>query len=160
MVEGQLNVAQQGSLALMQVVGRGTLKLADGFSKWIDSLVAQEGLSGVMLDLASCTGLDSTFMGLMVSLARKSQKRFALLVVNASEAHRRLLDDIGVTRVWKYVEQPVPELAWTSLAEAAAGSTALSEAMRKLIIDAHEQLMALKEENVPRFRDVVEMLKE
>ena len=69
MAEGQLLVAEEGGVALMRVVGRGTFKLAVGFSRWIEQLKAMPELKSVMLDLSGCSSLDSTFMGLMVTLA-------------------------------------------------------------------------------------------
>ena len=160
MSEGQLLVAQEGPMALMQVIGRGTFKLAVGFRRWIEQLIASTEIQSVMLDLSKCTSLDSTFMGLMVTLAIQSKKRFALLVVNASENHHALLDGIGVMRVWRYVDAPVPELNWAKLAEAASGSVSLDDKTRELIIAAHTTLMEYDEGNIPKFKDVVELMKE
>ena len=158
MSEGQLLVAEEGPMALMQVIGRGTFKLASGFSKWIEQLIGSTTVRSVMLDLSKCTGLDSTFMGLMVTLAIKSKRRFALLVVNASEQHHQLLDGIGVMRVWRYVDTEVPEMNWANLAEAVSGSVALDGETRELIVAAHKTLMEVDERNIPKFKDVVEMM--
>lgn len=159
MAEGQLLVAEEGGVALMRVVGRGTFKLAVGLSRWIEQLKAMPELKSVMLDLSGCSSLDSTFMGLMVTLARQSRGRCALLVVNATPEHHSLLDGIGVMRVWKYVDQPVTDLTWQNLASAADGATTLDERTRKLILAAHETLIELDQANEPKFRDVVDMLK-
>ena len=153
MAEGQLLVAEEGGVARMRGVGRGTCKLGVGFSRWIDQL------KSVMLDLSGCSSLDSTFMGLMVTLARQSRGRCALLVVNATPEHHSLLDGIGVMRVWRYVDQPVIDLTWQNLASAADGATTLDERTRKLILAAHETLIELDQANEPKFRDVVDMLK-
>ena len=158
MAEGQLLVAEEGPMALMQVIGRGTFKLAVGFKSWIEQLIASTTVRTVMLDLSKCTSLDSTFMGLMVTLAIQSKKRFALLVVNATQQHHQLLDGIGVMRVWRYVDTAVPEMNWTSLADAVSGSVALDNATRELIVAAHKTLMEVDERNIPKFKDVVEMM--
>ncbi len=158
MAEGQLLVAEEGPMALMQVIGRGTFKLAVGFKSWIEQLIASTTVRTVMLDLSKCTSLDSTFMGLMVTLAIQSKKRFALLVVNANQQHHQLLDGIGVMRVWRYVDTAVPEMNWTSLADAVSGSVALDNTTRELIVAAHKTLMEVDERNIPKFKDVVELM--
>ena len=160
MAEGQLLVAEEGPMALMQVIGRGTFKLAVGFRSWIDQLIGSTTVRTVMLDLSKCIGLDSTFMGLMVTLAIQSKKRFVLLVVNASKQHHELLDGIGVMRVWRYVDTAVPEMNWTSLADAVSGSVALDSATRELIVAAHKTLMEVDERNIPKFKDVVELMQQ
>ncbi len=160
MAEGQLLVAEEGPMALMQVIGRGTFKLAVGFKSWIEQLIASTTVRTVMLDLSKCTSLDSTFMGLMVTLAIQSRKRFALLVVNATQQHHELLDGIGVMRVWRYVDTAVPEMNWTSLADAVSGSVALDSTTRELIVAAHKTLMEVDERNIPKFKDVVELMQQ
>ena len=159
MTDSQLLVAQEGALALMQVVGRGTYRMAEGFKKWLEQIVATPEIKSVMFDFSRCSSLDSTFMGLMVTLALKSRGRLVLLVVNASEEHHKLLDGIGVMKVWRYVDEPVANLNWKSLATAASGSNTLDANMRQIIIDAHMALMEFDEANVPKFHDVVELMK-
>ena len=154
-----MKVAENGSIALMQVIGRGTCKVAVGFRHWIDEIVSSPTVKSVMLDLSSCSSLDSTFMGLMVTLAIQSRRRFSLLVLNATPEHHELLDGIGVTKVWRYVEQPIPSLTWSELESAAVGSQSMDGASKSVIIEAHEALMDLDEANIPKFRDVVELLK-
>lgn len=160
MADGQLRVAESEQIALMQVIGRGTFKMAVGFKQWIEAIVSSQTLKSVMLDLGQCSSLDSTFMGLMVTLAIQSKRRFALLVVNANETHHKLLDEIGVSRAWRYVENPVADLNWTTLARAACGSVQFDKATCDIIVSAHEALMELDEANIPKFRDVVEMMKQ
>jgi len=160
MSDGEIRVASEGPMALMQVSGRGTYKLAVGFKSWIEQLVQDTSIRTVMIDVSGATGLDSTFMGLMVTLALQIRKRCALLIVNASEMHRSLLDGIGVSRVWKYAATPVETVTWTSLAEAAEGALPMEGEIRGIIVDAHKTLMAFDERNVPKFKDVVGMLEE
>ena len=156
-----LCVALQGPLGLMKVTERGTLEMATGFRNWIDTVMATPEVTSVMLDVSDCTGLDSTFMGLMVSLgirAMKSKRPLALFVVNASPFHRKLLDGIGVSRIWKYMEEKVPKLDHATLAEVARTASVMDPATRDIIIAAHQALMNVDENNIPKFKDVVELL--
>lgn len=154
-------VAEQGAFTLFQLIGRGTFKLCPIFRTYCDELVKDTKKKGVMMDLAQCDSMDSTFMGVMVMLGLQTRKRMALLLVNANENHRELLDGIGVSRVWRYVTQPVPEMSWKKLGEATAnkGSVENMADIAPLVVEAHEALIALDANNIPQFQNLIDMIK-
>ena len=69
------------------------------------------------------------------------------------------LEGVFRTRIVARHDQPVGELNWKSLMTAANGSVNLDAKLRQLIIDAHTTLMDFDEANVPKFKDVVELMK-
>ena len=146
-MESKLLFARQGGTTLFQVIGRGTYKICPGFRKCCEDLLADPNTTGVTIDLAQCESMDSTFMGIMVLVGIKARGKMPLLVVNAKPAHRSLLEGIGVSRVWKFVDTPVSDLNWHDLAQASAGA----------VKDMTE--IALDPANLPKFKDVVELLK-
>lgn len=158
MDNAQLLVAEQGPLVLFQLHGRGTLKLCQEFSHYCDAMLANDKLKSVMLDLAHSASMDSTFMGILVKIGIRARGRLALLIVNADNAHRELLDGVGVSRVWKYVVTPVPQLSWGTLAEATSGPVKDMAAKSHIILEAHQALMDIDPANIPKFKNVVEMI--
>jgi anti-sigma B factor antagonist len=158
MENARLLVAEQGPLILFQLHGRGTLKLCQEFSLYCDDMLVREDIKSVMLDLANCASMDSTFMGIMVKIGIRAKGRLALLVVNANESHHDLLDGVGVSRVWKYVNSPVPELSWATLAAATAGAVKDMAGKSQIILEAHQALMAIDPANIPKFQNVVDMI--
>lgn len=162
MTDAQLLVAEQGGLVLFHLIGRGTFKLCPAFRAYCEALLKDNTKKGVMLDLAKCVSMDSTFMGVMVMLGLRARNRLALLLVNARPEHRTLLDGIGVSRVWRYVSQPVPNLTWKKLGEATAGKGSVENMkdIAPLIIEAHEALIELDSNNIPEFQNIIDMIKE
>ena len=86
--------------------------------------------------------MDSTFMGMLVKLARTMMKRCKLLIANAKPLHHDLLDGIGVMKGWEYVEQPVSCESWSELCDAISGK--LNE---RLVVEVHQQLIDWDERN-------------
>lgn len=158
MENAQLLMAEQGPLILFQLHGRGTLKLCREFSLYCDGLLARDDIKSVMLDLANCSSMDSTFMGILVKIGIRARGRLALLVVNANSRHRDLLDGVGVSRVWKYIDKPVPNLTWATLATATAGSVKDMAGKSQIILEAHRALMEIDPANIPKFQNVVDMI--
>ena len=139
---GVLYIAEEGSIAMMKVQGNGVRNLAEGFDKWIDHLVASTNVGCVIVDLAQCTYMDSTFMGMLVKLARLLMKRCKLLIANAQPLHHELLDGIGVMKGWEYVDQPVSSQTWSELCDAISGKL-----NARLVVEVHRQLIDWDERN-------------
>jgi ABC-type transporter Mla MlaB component len=116
--------------------------LAEGFDNWISHLEASEDINCVIVDLSSCVYMDSTFMGLLVKLARLLMHRSTLLIANASSSHRELLEGIGVMRGWKYVDRQVECSNWSSLCDALTGKLNV-----RLVVELHEGLVNWDEKN-------------
>ena len=139
---GVLYIAEEGAIAMMKVQGDGVRNLAEGFDKWIDHLVASTNVGCVIVDLAQCTYMDSTFMGMLVKLARLLMKRCKLLIANARPLHHELLDGIGVMKGWEYVDQPVSSQTWSELCDAISGKL-----NARLVVEVHQQLIEWDERN-------------
>ena len=139
---GVLYIAEKGFIAMMRVQGSGVRNLAEGFDKWIDYLADSSTVGCIIVDLADCTYMDSTFMGMLVKLARTMMKRCKLLIANAKPLHHELLDGIGVMKGWEYVEQPVSCENWSELCDAISGK--LNE---RLVVEVHQQLIDWDERN-------------
>ncbi len=109
----------------------------------------------VAIDLGACTGMDSTFMGVLSMLglqARKCQAR--VLLENADGGNRALLSGLGVAKLFTFVE--------TASAENGSGEPAGQPASTPLetaetVLEAHRTLMEADAENVKRFQTVVEL---
>jgi len=150
-------VARQGDIVQVQVVGRATYKVSRELQEF-GLRALREGAATIIFDLSKCVAMDSTFLGVMamIGLEARREKR-AVIVVNIGKSLRDLLDTIGVSRVVSYAPQPVPEVNWRTLCTAASGAVAMGE-LGDTVLRAHQTLMEMDSENVPKFKDVVEML--
>ena len=154
--EAQLLAATQNGIAAVRVQGRATFQLGKQLRQFGESAL-DSGVDGFLVDLRECTGMDSTFMGVLAMLGLKSRNRTAMVIVNATPPLRELLETIGVARLWVFSEEPAPDGDWKALCQAAAGAIAVDEAA-DTILKAHQTLMQIDADNVPRFESVVRML--
>jgi anti-anti-sigma factor len=156
MEEAKVLVARHDTVVAIRVVGRASFKVSSELRAFAEKAFA-EGVTSVVVDLSECISMDSTFMGVLAMIGLRGRNRANLVLVNADESHRDLLDGIGVSMVWTYADEPVPEVSWETLCKAAAG-TAEAEDVGQTILDAHRTLMELTPENIPKFKNVVDMV--
>jgi anti-anti-sigma regulatory factor len=158
MPEAEILVARTATVAQARIVGRATFKVSRDFREF-GLRALQGGVRHLILDFSACTFMDSTFMGILTLLAIDSRGHAEILLVNVSPANRALLAGLGVAKLFRYAEMPrTGNVTWESLCRAAAGSLDPAQ-VAGTVLDAHQALMDADAGNVPRFRNVVELLK-
>lgn len=165
-----IQVAIQSETAYMRVAGRGCLECSGAFRRFRDTAV-ERGVHRFVIDMAECAGMDSTFMGELAGLSRSLMTACGgpvesnVVLVNLSDKNQRLLSGLGVSRVvTSYGCGATPERIQDELAafnardhwKSVEGGRHTAEG----VLEAHETLSDLSEENAARFRDVVEFLRE
>ena len=168
-------VARSADLGFIKVVGRGSFQNSGCLKAFYQQLL-KEGVRRFVVDLEACTYLDSTFLGILLGLGLKLKEvgPNLLHILNASPRNLELLKNLGLDRLItidggaqvtgggrsngttsglltgvredRLEEMPCPV---PSKAEAAP-----------TILEAHENLMQFDPRNVPKFKDVVEFLRE
>jgi anti-anti-sigma factor len=113
-------------------------------------------VKAVWFDLSTCEYMDSTFLGLIVGV----NKRFkavggdSVVVLHANPACLGLLRTIGVTRLVRLSDE---HKAMPDDMEQVGQRT---RASAEFILDAHENLSELSEENKSRFSTLTKALKD
>ena len=106
--------------------------------------------SFVVVDLADCTGMDSTFMGALASAAtfEREEPRPGVAVVNAGEPLTRLLDGVGLSELILVEEDPfeAPGIEFLRLDEKADEEERLA-----CIRETHRKLMEISDKNEKAF---------
>lgn len=136
-------VARSKDAVYIRVVGMGNMNNSATVKDFAERM-GREGWKRFVIDLAECRGVDSTFMGILVSL------RDGLVVVNAGAHCRKQLESVGLHRLLKIQEgqTPVPEgLALCDLPDADVDSIT----RLKLIMKAHQDLIAIDKANEAKF---------
>jgi len=117
----------------------------------------ENAVSGVIVNLADCRAVDSTFMGVMAGLSHTLADRGLprLRVANATAEVREALQRLGITYLVDMEQGAVPCASATELLE----EPDLSKLQRgEHMLEAHERLMALSEENHARFASLISTL--
>jgi ABC-type transporter Mla MlaB component len=108
----------------------------------------------ISIDLKSCVGMDSTFMGILAMIGLKAKNANAIVeIVNADENNRHLLKGLGLEKLFNFVQHDVNgRHAWKK--EETQKKDQLTTA--ETVAEAHKVLMDVDDENVPKFEKVVE----
>ena len=126
----------------------------------------QTGERCIVIDLEACTGMDSTFMGMLAGLALRLTKQNGggrLEIARANEKNLQSLEDLGIDA---FMEINPADATWNqdiARIEAAmqpwggAGKPDMRERGR-LVLEAHKTLSAASEENAKKFANVVNLL--
>ena len=154
----------------LTVDGRGNFQNSADLRSLVRTGIS-DGSNRIVLDLLRCSGLDSTFMGMLSCVAAKLEDAGGCLhVVNAEGKNGDLLRGLGLDEVFTVEDG-------TELVEhgACAGAGLMPEEVplaavpktecskqdqRKICLEAHEALADLHEANAEKFRDVITLMRE
>ena len=152
-----LKIADRGGVYVVKARGRANFEYAVPLRELVRSLTTFERFC---VDLAECSAMDSTFMGVLTMLALKGAKMGRKVeVLGANDALKKLLNDLGVGKLFAFagVESAPPELL-DSLEAAAPDATPLTGA--ETVKEAHESLVSADSENAERFDNVIKFASE
>lgn len=178
-------VARSGDLGFVKVVGRGSFQNSGCLKAFYQNLL-KDGVSRFVIDLGACTYLDSTFLGILLGLGLKLREagNGLLNILNASARNLELLRNLGLDRLINIAGGNLPvegangivksgPLATTNGTTTGSFNGVKDEQLEEMpcpvpsrseaaptILEAHEALMQFDPRNVPKFKDVVEFLRE
>ena len=163
--QDELLVAVCKSCAMIKVNGRGTFKAGPSLKRFGASAI-DKGCTQILLDMESCFGMDSTFMGVMAGLALRIQREAGgrLVAINLSPKTASLLQTLGLDRLVEcYQEDGLPDALKADLANILdLEDLDLEGADKRVSIEtmltAHQDLVKVAPENLTRFRDVLTYL--
>jgi len=155
-----------GQLVWIRIGCKGSVDCSHELRQFIELMVT-EGRHKMVIDLDSCPGMDSTFMGTLagISLRLRQVPGGSLDIVNAGERNLQSLRELGLDHIlnvdcngslWAKERQMMGE----SLQEPLPLAPADEQSRRVTMTEAHEALCQVNRENIPRFRDVLELLRE
>jgi anti-sigma B factor antagonist len=189
--QSKILVARSANRGFIKVVGRGSFQNSGCLKAFYQQLL-KEGVNRFVVDLETCSYLDSTFLGILLGLGLKLKdaSNGLLQILNASPRNLELLKNLGLDRLISIdgkssngsSEASVPVTNGV-LVGASNGNNGVSSARVELkaveqnleemacpvptrqeaaptILEAHEALMDFDPRNVPKFKDVVEFLRE
>lgn len=158
---GYLEAARTNEAAYIHVVGLGNFNNAGPMREYCEKAF-NGGVRNVIVDLADCTGLDSTFMGTLMGFMgfetehRENPAPVTVTVVNATSTAERAMTSLGLPKILHVKEEPChfPKCKLSRLREGWH-----DKRRRTLLIrDAHLALMKADKENEARFRPFVAAL--
>ena len=165
--DDQILVSTENDVAYAKVIGRGSFKVSGSLKEFGASFLKRDQHE-LVVDLAECIGMDSTFMGVLAGLSGRCKKEGAgkIVLVNLSDKTFKLISTLGLNHLVEFhMAGHLPDAyekilgPKTRLSEINPDS--LSEAERaKMMLESHVNLSELSKENQERFKDVVSYLRD
>ncbi len=156
-----LQAAITDHTVFIRVSGRGSFKVAAPLKQFVAKVASQQSLSRVVIDLEKCIGMDSTFMGSVAGLAGRLKKtNQAFELINLSEKNAQLLKTLGVDQVLSFYRDAHGHQFSAKETESIPTDQTSQKEMATITLQAHENLVQISEKNLPKFRQVIELLKE
>jgi anti-anti-sigma regulatory factor len=160
-----LTAAYIDDMAVIRVEGRGSFKISPPMKQFIHQVLDTKSATRILIDMSDCSGMDSTFMGVVAGLACliKSKPEFKFKLFNLSEKNKKLLVTLGVDRVVDYSMANAGEEETLTTHDASGTQTLKPDFTNKLdaaktTLEAHETLVDINPENYDKFKSVLEFL--
>lgn len=153
-------VAIIDKLVLVKISGRATFNTSVDFKSLLHEL-QQRDYRAFALELSDCTLMDSTFLGVLAGtgLHMAEAGTCPIQLLNARPRILDLLENLGVTHLFAICTQPVPDFTKFEAVPTGA-ATPTKEQISRTCLEAHELLMAINPDNIPKFQDVTRFLAE
>ena len=146
----------------IKIAGRATFTSSVDFKTLINQLW-QKGSSRFVLDLTDCVLMDSTFLGVLSGLGLKfsntqhGNTTATIELLNPNGRILDLLENLGVAHLFKVCKGPPatsPDLRPVDHAQSDR------KEIQRTCLEAHEILMDINPNNVPKFKEVARFLAE
>ncbi len=164
-----------GDATWLCIEGKGCYQNSPDVEHFMQEKIAS-GRRNFIVDLAKCTGLDSTFMGMLLGMAKRLRlQQGCLHIIHVLGQNARLLKGLGVHYFCSVAEddggfdsagadacQCGSPLDGGKVPEATAAVPHREidkKEQTQHCLQAHEDLAAASEENEGRFREVIELMR-
>ncbi len=156
MKETDLLISHRDGIYSAKVTGRANFEYAVPLRELVRSL---DTFKSFRIDLGGCLAMDSTFMGVLTMLGLKSHRIGAEIeLYNASDTLKKLLRDLGVIKIFTFVEGTDPGAPSTWQVANAEQKNLLVTA--ETVTEAHQSLVEADSANATRFDQVIEFAKQ
>jgi len=145
---------------VVRIDGRASFSNSGGLKDFFGVMMRQ-GKHRFIVDFRNCASMDSTFLGVLAGVAlelRRQGPGGRLTLVRVGERNLELIRNLGLHRL-AVVD------ASEHLAPAAAGALPIEAGIRseiesaRLMLEAHESLIATDPANTSKFQDVLSFLR-
>lgn len=161
-----MSVAVLDHIAFVKIPGRANFTSSVDFKMLVTELRAR-GVDRYVLDLGECVTMDSTFLGVLAGIALRhvdgkrnnENDKLRLDLLNPNERIADLLENLGVMDLFHILHQKNP---CTLLFEPVSNNhpEPSREEVSRTCLEAHQLLMQINPDNIPKFKDVTQFLAE
>ena len=162
-MDSSIQVGVRGPTVWVKVEGKGSF-LNSGNLKEFAREMLDRGYREFVVDLADCAMMDSTFMGTMASVALRLKElgQGHLHIVHCRNRSQELLSGLGLDQIFDIHDNGARAPEYETLEETPKGQSPEAEKKEQAerMLEAHEALCEAAPENLFRFKDVLDFLRQ
>jgi anti-sigma B factor antagonist len=162
-VDSSIQVGVRGPTVWVKVEGKGSF-LNSGNLKEFAREMLDRGYREFVVDLGDCAMMDSTFMGTMASVALRLKElgRGHLHIVHCGGRSQQLLSGLGLDQIFDIHSDgsSPPECEALEEATKERSPNFRKAEQAETMLEAHEALCEAAPENILRFKDVLDFLRQ
>lgn len=158
MSSGKILFADVNNVPILKFVGDVRVIMGAALENYFASLYDKSILDKMIVDMTEAQGIDSTALGLLAKMAIQLRNRFNVspTIISTNTDITRILKSMSFDLICNIVEEKPKKLAnFDELDQLDAPE----DLVRKKVIEAHQTLMTLSEDNRIEFQDLVSALK-
>lgn len=158
--EPQFLVNADSDPVAVRVEGKASFKNCARVKEFLDRMI-DGGKTRFVMDFEKCTGMDSTFLGVLAGTAirlRKMEPRGTLVISHLNERNRELVQNLGLTRLLIVDDGAVCETAEGSALKSTPVTDEITAARQ--VLNAHKNLIEADGGNEAKFKDVISFLQQ
>lgn len=144
---------------VIRIEGRASFINAGAVKDFIAEM-RRQGRTRFIVDFKHCASMDSTFLGVVAGTAlelRKLSPPGTLILARAGERNLELIRNLGLHRL--AVVDSIAPAATASVGQVLATGNKGEVENTKLVLEAHENLVAADDANAAKFQDVLTFLR-
>ncbi len=146
---------------LVRIEGRASFQNSSILREFVTAMVQQKKTK-FALDFLRCTGMDSTFLGVLAGIAmqlRKIDPPGSVILCRISGRNLELVRNLGLHRLL-LVDAQEQDLSFAGSLRPLLGENLKDEVSgARMVLDAHENLIAADPSNLGKFQDVISFLR-
>ena len=153
-------VGLTNKIVWVRVEGKGSFLNSAGVKDFTKEMI-NRGYREFVVDLKNCPVMDSTFMGTLAGVALRLRElgQGHLHVINLNERNADLLGNLGLNQLFT-IDACAVDGAATGIRPLENSTRPDHASQAETMLEAHEALVEAAPENLTKFKDVLEYLKQ
>ena len=160
-MQSSILVGVNGPAVWVRVEGKGNFLNSGSLKEFAQEMV-NRGFREFVVDLEHCAMMDSTFMGTLAAVALRLRElgQGHLHVVHCGARSRDLLSGLGLDQIFDIHSNGAAAPECEEVKNHQDGAEAKKKETTVTMLEAHQALCDAAPENLSRFKDVLEYLKQ
>lgn len=158
MNNGRILVATVNDVPILKFIGDVRVLMSSTLDNYFNSLYNRAILDRMMVDMTETQGIDSTALGLLAKMSIQLRNRFNVrpTIISTNPDITRILKSMSIDLICEIIETvDKQETCFDELNPLQE----TEDSVRQKVIEAHQTLMNLSEDNRAEFQDLVSALK-